>query len=473
MLKALLSNQFVVIVIDGLLHFASILALGVIIALACRLLSRGLVKLSLLRALLIALLLVITRIFLLNNLGHVIPEAGGEVQMVLIAVCLLFTTLLLVYKLAIPPLVSTFLISATIVMAQLSLAIYVPQLSLKLMPEGQRFAEFTGAANDRTKLLMLEAKQFEGQSKGFRKILADAAATIKFFTSSSEKETFSKDFASAVSLYNERKAYMDAMTPEELASYRKAMGAFLEEQGMQENRYSLSNLKNAKPDDLENLAKFLKEMSEEYNISDQSPQEGSLDSDELPTSMESLAQIAQSLSQAEMKVSELAKLGDLFGQLGVNPDLVMAEMAKTSEDFADIRDVTERMAKDFSSLATAGISSTDRPTDISSRKVALEKNYFKSIELSPFLTNSSQVLIPEKEGERALWEQASLAISIEACFTTQDNVEESTIFIEGSVLRNGDIWEQTHKGQIYRYYFKGVEERIITLIALERVTKTF
>lgn len=95
------------------------------------------------------------------------------------------------------------------------------------MPEGQRFAEYAWLAKER-KLLMEEANAFKAQSGGIRQILSDAAA-LRFFTPGDEQESLSRDFASGIVLYKEREALMDNMTPEELASYRRAMSAFLQE----------------------------------------------------------------------------------------------------------------------------------------------------------------------------------------------------------------------------------------------------
>ncbi|MDP4878275.1 MAG: hypothetical protein NWR36_00175, partial [Opitutales bacterium] len=74
------------------------------------------------------------------------------------------------------------------------------------------------------------------------------------------------DFASGIEVYKERKRLMESMTDEELAEYRQAMAEFLEEQGLAENRYSLSNLKNAKPEDLANLGSFMRELNGEFGI---------------------------------------------------------------------------------------------------------------------------------------------------------------------------------------------------------------
>lgn len=467
MLKGLLANEFVVMALDGILHLISIWLLGLIVVVACKCLSRGFVNIKLWTGIAIALLLIILRLFLLNKLGTVLPEASGNVLMVLISMCLFSTCVILVYWLVSIPILGTLLSSTTIIITQLALNTYVPKLSYRLMPQGQRFAEYVGVANDRTRQLMDEAKAFQGQSGGLSKILADAAETIKFLTSGSQRDVLSKDFASAVALYKDRKAYMDNMSPEELAAYRRAMSEFLAEQGLKENRYSLSNLKNAKPDDLKNLATFMKEMNREYQLSDQMPESTSVHAEAIPPSAESLAQMAQSLSQVDLSNEDLAKLSSLFNNLGIDADSMMANMAAVNDELAGIRDLTKRMATDLRQLSEQKALSESRAVLAEERELA--SPYYKAEDLSPILTDQSLVLIPEKARERALWEQAANSLNIEAWFASKDHLGDATIYIQGTAVRSGDVWEQRHNGQIYRFTFRGVEKQVVTLVALERI----
>ena len=400
----LLKNEFVVMALDAMLHLSSVFVLAVICVLACKLLTRGFVDAKLFTGLMIATLLVITRVFLLNNIDRALPGVGGALAEVLIIFCLFLTAFILVYKLVAIPVIGTTLSSIVIVFAQISLANYIPVLSLKLMPEGQRFAEYAGIANDRTKKLMNEAKAFRGQSGGIRRILADAAEAIKFFTSDEQQEQLSKDFASGIALYKARKEYMDNMSPEELAAYRKAMSEFLAEQGLAENRYSLSNLKNAKPEDLENLANFMKDMNEVYGFTDDLPDREGLDPEDLPSSAESLAVMAQSLSKIDMSSGEMAKLNSLFSDLGIDTDTVLAGMAQARDDLAEIRDISSKMAGEFKRLIPEGMEAPSLPgggeTDLTGENVILSGGYrIKKIPKAP--TFSGSVFIEERSDDTA------------------------------------------------------------------------
>lgn len=531
MLEKLLRNEFVVLAVDGLMHLGSIAVLGIIVVLASKLLTRGFVNSKMTTGVLIAILLVITRVFLLNNIDRVLGGYSTHIITGAIIGILFLTCFILVYKLIAIPALGTALSSAVIVFTQLSLAVYVPKLSLKIMPEGQRFAEYAGVANDRTKRLMAEAENFRTETGGLKKILADAAEALKFFTSDEEKANLSRDFASGIALYKARKEYMDNMSPEELAAYRKAMSAFLQEQGLAENRYSLSNLKNAKPEDLQNLASFMKDMNQVYGFTDELPKDGSSMANEPPPSAESLASMAQSLSRVEMSGEDMAKLTGLFSELGINADDFMASMAQASDELASIRELTANMAEDFKDVIPEGIDLPNMPklpqvpgvasfgtvqksggeeVIISSgyriKKIAGEEdpsviigpdgeeltlqeyealnlqpepipepvvvveNFYELEELGPIALERSIAYIPEDPAIKKAWVSASEAIRVDAWFPPTEEDGTATAFIQGFGLRQDEILDHVHKGKTYRYRFTGIENGQVTLVALEQTT---
>lgn len=197
-MEALLSNEFVVLALDALLHVASLFVLGVVVIVACKLLSKGFVESKLLTGLIIAGLLVAMRVFLLNK-AHYLGDVDITVVMAAVSFALFLTSLVLVYKLVAIPVLGTILSSIVIVAAQLALANYTPVLSLKLMPEGQRFAEYAGVSNEKTKLLMEQAKNSKGDSRNnIGRKLKEAFGTLAFWSSEKEQALFSKDLASGV-----------------------------------------------------------------------------------------------------------------------------------------------------------------------------------------------------------------------------------------------------------------------------------
>ncbi|WPJ95506.1 hypothetical protein SH580_18985 [Coraliomargarita algicola] len=164
-------NESLVTTLDALLHIGAIVVFAGLIILACKLLSRGHVDAKLLTGLKIATLLVCLRVILLNTIGQILPSVSAHTQEIIVIAGLYLATFILVYKLITIPALGTALSAAAIVCVQLSLASYVPQLSLHLMPEGQRFAEYTGLANKRTKSLLTNANAFRTQAGGTAQML--------------------------------------------------------------------------------------------------------------------------------------------------------------------------------------------------------------------------------------------------------------------------------------------------------------
>lgn len=333
--KALLSNEFVVLAVDALMHVGSVFVLGIVVIVACKLLGKGFVDAKLMTGLIIAGLLVAMRVLVLNN-AHYLGGVDIVVLMAVLALVLYLTSLVLVYKLVTIPLLGTLLSSLVIVAAQLALAHYTPVLSLKLMPEGQRFAEYAGVSNEKTKALMEQAKNFNGESSNnIGRVLNEALAVLAFWSSEEEQKVLSKDLSSGVRFIQERRAYMASMTEDELAEYRAAMSSFMQEQGIDlENRYSLENLKNATPEDLQNLANFMKDMNKEYGFTDDLP-EGEADPDAPPT-LESIRQIAKNLRGVKIGGEGGEQFAGLLKDM-MEDDEFKAEMVKVKGQIADLK----------------------------------------------------------------------------------------------------------------------------------------
>ena len=354
-IKALLSNEFVVLAVDALMHVGAVFVLGIVVLVACKLLGKGFVDAKLLTGLIIAGILVAMRILVLNN-AHYLGGVDIIVLMAVVAFALYLTSLLLVYKLIAIPLMGTLLSSIIIVAAQMALAHYTPVLSLKLMPEGQRFAEYAGVSNEKTKQLMEQAKNFKGESSNsIGKVLNQALAVLAFWSSEEEQKVLSKDLSSGVRFIQERRAFMDSMTEDELDEYRAAMSSFMQEQGVDlENRYSLENIKNASPEDLQNLANFMKDMNKEYGFTDDLP-EGEADADAPPT-LESIRQIAKNLRGVKIGGEGGEQFAGLLKNM-MEDDEFKAEMSKVKWQIADLKANSGQLMETFRGADLEGMKS--------------------------------------------------------------------------------------------------------------------
>jgi hypothetical protein len=336
-MEALLANEFVVLAVDALLHLASIFVLGFVVILASKFLSKGFVDAKIPTGLVIATLLVFMRVFLLNNIHRVFGDFEVIVSMAAIAFVLFLTSLVLVDKLMSLPLLGTILSSLVIVAAQLALAHYTPILSLKLMPEGQRFAEYAGVSNARTRQLMAQAEKFQSdRGSHIGGLLKEAIASIASLTSEEEQKTLSKDMASGVRFVQERRAYTESLSAGELAEYRASMRGFMEEQGVDlQNRYSLENLKNASPEDLENLANFMKDMNQVYGFTEELSQ-GAEGGERVPPTIDSLRKIAENLRSVDIGEENSRQFASLLKDM-IGSEEVGAEMAKVRGQIAEMK----------------------------------------------------------------------------------------------------------------------------------------
>lgn len=511
-MKALLSNEFVVLALDALLHVASLFVLGIIVIVACKLLSKGFVDAKLLTGLTIACLLVFMRVFLLNNVHHVLGEFEVVVSMAAIGLILFLTSLILVYKLVAIPFLGTILSSIAIVAAQLALAHYTPVLSLKLMPEGQRFAEYAGVSNERTKQLMAMAKSYQGESNSnLGRVLKEALGTLAFWSSEEEQENLSKDMASGVRFIQERRAYTESLSEEELADYRAAMSDFMQEQGVDlENRYSLDNLKNATPEDLENLANFMKDMNKVYGFTDDLPQGTEGNPDDAPPTLESIRKIARNLKGIKIGAENSAQFAGLLKDI-IDDDEFNAEMAKVRIQIdglkADSGDLVatfsgadlEGMKRDLESATGGGqvdyympvntfsdfpepptghppadIETKPKPVEAAEAPAEDVSNHFPASELSNSLTDDYVLRVPKSPEERARWVEVANTIRIGAWFEGTGGTNKGTVFIDGIAYRSGEIIKREHQSEEYLFRFEGVQKGqvIITSLKRERIEST-
>ncbi|MDQ8206480.1 hypothetical protein QEH52_03090 [Coraliomargarita sp. SDUM461003] len=382
MLKSIPIKETLITVADGLLHMGSFIVLAAIILLACRLLSRGHVDAKLLTGLWIALLLATVRVLLLNAFAHLLPNSNAHNLELAVIAGLYIAAFILVYKLITIPALGTALSAAAIVLAQLALASYVPQLSQKLMPEGQRFAELTGASNQRTQTLARDAQAFRNRAGSAQQIL------INTFNSLTGRESGEVKFSTETA-----------------------------------------------------------------------PRQKSLDKPRPAAKLDSEA-VLQSTSASILTPKPLFPEDYHHAE---TPDLINEEVAYYMPQAKPV--LSE------SNLATppANVEASEWPAPTTDEPAA-ETNYFTADELRPIVTDQSIVQIPTGP-DAATWQLAAKAIKIDAWFAAADESGRSTIFIAGNALQDGDTWEYQHQdGHLYRFAFKGIQNNLITLVALERVS---
>jgi len=468
--------------------------MGFLVSFIVKIFSRAHVDFRLIGGLFIVFLLTVMKVFLELRMGEFLPGVTPDVLFGLMITVLFITAIILVYwQYSVPFLGASF--SALIVLSMLFGVSYgVPKLSIKLMPEGQRFAEYAGFASEQTSQLMEQAKNFKKKGDGAT-IWQKALAALSFFTSDQEKENLSRDFAAGIEVYKERKALMDSMSDEELDEYRKAMSQFLEEQGLAENRYSLSNLKNVQPEDLANLGSFMKELNGEFGIEEEFDES-------IPDSAESIRNISlnlqssklsgrdkeifnrlielvgsddleEGLAKARAEIVELKKelpAGDRLFSNALKFEISKPNFIKRSkgEERIEIIDETIKSQKKLSDAAEiidlklenlTINKSADEPVvlDQDRSKYTNEKVGVWVLQLPPTISNIEE------------WEKVAEAIPYRAWFEGKGAHLVTKLILDDIVLSAGDSWQFKYKEKVYVFQFDKVTMEGIFIAAVKRL----
>ena len=481
-------NQYLVLVLDALLHVGAIVILGVLVSLVVKLFSRAHVDFRLVGGLFIIFVIGVFKIYLESNIAGFLPGVTPDLLFGIMILLILIITVILIYWQYSVPLLGATLSALVVVALQITAALGVPKLSLHLMPEGQRFAEYAGLASAHTSQLMEQAKNFENEDGP--SIWQKALHVLAFFTSEEETEALSRDFAAGIEVYKERKALMDSMSDEELAEYRKAMAEFLEEQGMAENRYSLSNLKNVQPEDLANMASFMKELNTELGIEDQN------DDSDIPSSADSLRKISQNLKSSELSGYEkeiFEKLLSLIDQEDFEAGLeqARAELYELKKDlpigallfsknsafgnsgsdthYQDVEMQTEEMSE--SPVNSDGIAAE-----------TIENTVYVPRDLTGYTNYKIQygvLLLPADSVDVQIWLDAAATFPCKAWFIGDGEKSVAKVVIENRALGLGDVWKCDFKGRQLTFHLDDVTEKGVHLSAMESpvrsivVQKTF
>jgi hypothetical protein len=470
-------NQYIVLVFDALLHLSSIFILGFLVSIVVKIFSRGHVDFRLIGGLFIVFVLSGVKLFLEPRIGGYLPGVTPDILLGLLLMLIFIVALILIYWQYSVPLFGALLSAIVVVVLQFFGAYGVPKLSLHLMPDGQRFAEYAGFASEQTSQLMERAKNFENQDGPT--LWQKALHSITFLTSNEEKEMLSKDFASGIAVYKERKALMDSMSADELAEYRQAMSEFLEEQGLSENRYSLSNLKNVKPEDLANMASFMNELNSEFDL------EAEKDDTEFPSSAESLRKIAKNINGSELSDNEkeiFEKLLSLIDQDDFQAGLeeARAELKALKKDLP----IGQLLFSSESKMATSIVS--DDSLMIEMQTLEITEEVITEDELTEDAVNKPKPVVardttgyvshtieigvlllhPDMKDTKP-WLEAAAAIPYRAWFVGQGEETVTKVIFEDSVLSPGEDWKFEFNGNSFIFHLDEVTEKGIHLSAIE------
>ncbi len=256
-------NEHMGLILDGLLYVACYLVLVVLTKLGVRVFHRGPQRGTWFTAAFCVFLVAAFKNLLDGRAGAYLPGMDPYAQMGVGAAATIVAGVCIVYWRYSISFLGSAATAVVLVVAMYASSFVLPMVADEVLPEGPRMAQFIDSAYSRTAQAREAAATFKTVNEAAPGVVAVALDALATLSSKEEFESLKTHFRGGVKFYADRKALMDAMTPEERAEYRKAMAEFMAEQGLANDRYSLSALKNASVDDVNNLVAFMKEMSAE------------------------------------------------------------------------------------------------------------------------------------------------------------------------------------------------------------------
>lgn len=271
---------------------------------ALKLMCRGEMHLSILRSLVVSALVAMTTLYGVSAAIPYLPEWALENLSILTMVMLIPGTILLT-RMVCEVAWWKALVGAAILIALTGASDrYAPVLAARVMPEGSvSFADYRQQAEMAVAAARQQAARVAAESEesvGTLRRSLDAIATL---TRVQEQVALREDFERGVDFWAERKRLMDDMTPEEIREYREAMAAFLQEQGIDSDRYSMARLAQISSDDVAALAGLLSDVKRM-----EGQNRGGSDQQAVRSITESLATIAANLSHASFSGEDMDRM---------------------------------------------------------------------------------------------------------------------------------------------------------------------
>jgi hypothetical protein len=464
-------------ILDGLIHLGAFFLKSVGLYLLLSLIARHKFETNFFRSIIVISALVLVRIYTSNN-------SWGENIVVVAAISFIVS-----YALHLLILKTSMVVGcvSAILICSLSLGLdqAATRVSAKLLPEGPTFAQYMGIAQEAVEknktneaLKPTEVDLVEVMRKGL-----DALATL---TEEDEVEAIKADFNEGMALFAERKAWMDSLTPEEKRAYKEEMAAFLAEQGLASDRYSLAAIKEVNPTNLVVLADLFSELQDEEVEED-------IRIRSIPESLGVIAANFSGVTLGERELGMLQNFAELFAKDEIEE--AIAQARKELEDsqgenllagavLTALIQAESGLPADQLLYGNEGISSldTDHLKGLASRhwkrrglNPDLQWNSASGIEpgtvgvaeiqLSeeesapdmihkpePFVHITTPLGVASVPSDPALideWISASHSLQMRG-FVSLGN-EVVILRNDGEMLRNGDVWHVEHKGYSYRF----------------------
>jgi hypothetical protein len=352
-------------------------------------------------------------------------------------------------------------------------------ISKKLNPDGVTFSEFSGRAQSAIERNRDTAdhKTSEVDLRDISRRGLDALATL---TTKREMDAMKKDFSHGVNLFAERKEWMDSLTPDEKKAYREEMSAFLAEQGLAEDRYSLKAIREANPTNLIVLASLFDDLQDDEKE----------EAERIRSIPESLSIIASNLRSVELNDADLEAL-QAYGELFAREEIDEA-VAKARNDLEESGGKNELAAMALAAMVQsksglpldqlvagrdAALFNTETANSLSGRSTqsmdtgkvrdgAVEMELKPADQSKPYVEIScplGTVRIASDSPDMDDWIVASQALEIRGYASLGSEV--ALLRQDGTVCVKGDGLPLDYAGLTYHFRVMSVERNRVVLLA--------
>ncbi len=483
-------SEFLVPGIDAAIHLVSFLIMAKFLLIVVKIVSKGDAETKFINAALVIAGLIIIKTVFDARVDAWLPSQTATIRLSALLGITFIGTMLLIFLRFAMPVMDASICAAVIVGVSVAQTQYVPMLSEKVRPEGMTFAEFTDLAGnkyDEQKQIIEDLKNSEAfkamaeaQKDKKPPTIAEAFDAIADLTQEEEFEDIKGEFARGMEFIQARRAIMANMSEEERAEYKADMAAFMAEQGISENRYSLSALKSVDADDVANMTAFMQQLSADMGG-------GSLDGPlpekpegEVRSLSESLAAIASNIRGSELSEEDevaMSRFMDLLQAGGVDTALVEAQAKVVASKGKDpvantimaalLETKSEMPIASFISGDAFGLkgqknknSASSDPTSTRAGDTTVAGEPVDApLEFLPVPTKRGMVQVPDDDLLWDPWHSAAKSVPILGFIETQrDGKTEQQVVLGKRAVSVGETWTFTHRGARYTFRVDGVQE---------------
>ncbi len=484
-------------ILDGLIHLGAFLLVCMGLYMFLKLVARDKFETNFFRTIVVVAAFVVGKVYLTNNTEW---AQNIVVQIAVLGGVVLLLTLQFLKTGPLVGLLASMLLVAMGIGAERGAVAF----SAKVAPEGPTFAEYMGVAQqaiEKNKALE-DLKPTDVDVVDVVRKGLDALATL---TAEDEMDAMTSDFNHGMSLFAERKAWTDSLTPEEKLAYREEMAAFLAEQGIAEDRYSLAAMKDVNPTNLVALADLFSELGDE-NVAEE---------ERVRSISESIAQITANLGGFNLTDENKAMLREFAEMVGkddmkqavekARQDLeavkgddeflatALAAMMQTRSDLPMDQMLGESEGEGFMSLDSLKAMASNHwkkegkdpaaewmsfgppvvveivevveVVDDAAAPSAVERKYVPPPP-DPFIkitTHLGVVLVPNDDAEMHEWIAAAQSLEIKGYVSLGNEVV--ILRPDGVMMRKGEIWELARSGYTYHFAIDRIMKNRVSLKA--------